>query len=161
MAEGRSTNIQVFQDMIDKAKSAGVDEKTIGKLQKELDRLSQKMEVAVTDPAEYQELLRKKVSEESDVLKDKAYQIQQKNADKAAAKAAKDADKANQQQLKLLVDKTTRSNVHLITTTRFPGNIRCRCSWKRRDRLLRWKSKIRFYRTLATLISHWLRLLLS
>lgn len=123
MTEGRTINVKAFQDMIDKAKAAGVDEKTIAKIQKELDRLSKKIETSVTDPEEYQTLLRSKVAEEADVLKDKAYQLQQKNAEKAGQKAAKEAEKTNQQYLKLAVEKLkitnpTASNEELMQRAR-------------------------------------------
>lgn len=102
LEQGRTVDIKRFEDLVAKAEQAGADPKQIEKLRKELSILGKKTEVDVTDPGEYQRLYREKLTEESQKLKESAYQLQIKNAEKAGQKAYKDAERLNKDAIKSL-----------------------------------------------------------
>lgn len=99
-AAGKTVNIKQFEDMINKAEAAGADPQQINKLRRELGIIGKQQEVPVTDPAEYQKLYREKLTEESQKLKENAYQVQMRNAEKAGQRAYKEAEKLNKEMIK-------------------------------------------------------------
>lgn len=115
-AANKTINIKQLEQLVDQAENAGVDPKQIEKLRRELGVLGKKAEVEVTDPGEYQTLLREKLSDESQKLKERAYELQLKNAEKAGSAAAKAADSQNKELLKITQAELRASNPSLSSS---------------------------------------------